>query len=1016
MDSGATNHVTNTQGNLSSIHNLSSIPMIKVGNGSFAPVTNVGHGTLHSPSRPFHLKNILVCPSIIKNLISVRRFVTDNNCSLEFDPFGFSIKDLHTRTKLLRCNSTGPLYSVSSLKSLATPHALTMATPNSEVWHKRLGHLSSANHRQLASSSTSISFNKINNVCHACQLGKHARLPFIPSSTIVSKPFDLIHSDIWTSPVLSLSGIKYYLLFLDHFSQFVWIYPLKHKSDTFSRYLHFSNFVKTQFQCTIKSLQCDNGGEFNNRMLLNHLASEGTTIRFSCPHTSQQNGKAERMLRTINNIVRTMLAQASLPYSYWVEALHTAVYLLNIAPSSTIDHEIPYTKLFQKPVSYSHLRIFGCLCYPNLLPTSPHKLAPRSTACIFLGYPSNHRGYRCLDLSTHKIILSRHVIFDEAVFPFSKIPQTSAPSTNSELSSPPPIIQEIPPPATSNFPPAPLVPPPVPPAQLPPNPPQANHSMTTRSKNGITKPQSRLNLNVNVVSPLPISHVQAAKDPYWHDAMNEEYNAQIKNGTWDLVPRPANTNIIRSLWLFKHKYHADGSLARYKARLVANGKSQEIGVDCDETFSPVVKPATIRTVLHLAVTRDWPIRQLDVKNAFLNGDLDEVVYMHQPAGYVDPLKPNHVCLLRRSLYGLKQAPRAWNTRFATVARQIGFKQSISDPSLFVLKRGSHLAYLLLYVDDIALTASSTSLLDTIVQSLNKEFEMTDLGQLHHFLGITFTRSTSGLFLHQRSYASDIIARAGMSNCKPCLTPVDTQGKLSDDAGPPVEDPTLYRSLAGALQYLTFTRPDISFAVQQICLFMHDPRESHFNALRRIIRYLQGTLTLGLHFYKSSATSLIAYTDADWAGCPSTRRSTSGFCIFFGDNLISWSSKRQPTVSRSSAEAEYKGVANAVSEATWLRNLLLGLHVPMTRATLVYCDNISAVYLSSNPVKHQRTKHIEIDIHFVREKVALGHIRVLHVPSAHQYADIFTKGLPSPLFLDFRSSLSIRQPNAPTVGE
>ncbi|KAJ9548832.1 hypothetical protein OSB04_021375 [Centaurea solstitialis] len=239
-------------------------------------------------------------------------------------------------------------------------------------------------------------------------------------------------------------------------------------------------------------------------------------------------------------------------------------------------------------------------------------------------------------------------------------------------------------------------------------------------------------------------------------------------------------------------------------------------------------------------------------------------------------------------------------------------------------------------------------------------------------------------------------------------------KLAVD-GEPVSDPTLYRSLAGALQNLTFTRPDIAYAVQQVCLFMHDPRLPHLNALKRILRYLKGTLSHGLHIKASAVDRLVAYSDTDWAGCPNTCRSTSGFCVYLGDNLVSWSSKRQHVVSRSSAEAKYRGIANVVAEAAWLRNLLLELSCPLSRVTVVFCDNVSAMYLASNLVQHQRTKHVEIDLHFVRERVAIGHVRVLHVPSAYQYADIFTKGLPSSLFLDFRDSLNIRVPPDQTTG-
>jgi hypothetical protein len=301
--------------------------------------------------------------------------------------------------------------------------------------------------------------------------------------------------------------------------------------------------------------------------------------------------------------------------------------------------------------------------------------------------------------------------------------------------------------------------------------------------------------------------------------------------------------------------------------------------------------------------------------------------------------------------------------------------------------------------------------------LSSEFAMTDLGDLHHFLGIAVTRSTDDLFLSQRQYAVDLLQRAGMAECHSTVTPVNTHAKLSASVGALISavDASHYQSIVGALQYLTLTRPDLQYAVQQVCHFMHAPREPHLALVKRILRYVKGTLSSGLHIGTGLVQSLTAYSDADWAGCPDSRRSTSSFCVFLGDNLISWSSKRQTTVSRSSAEAEYRAVAHAVAECCWIRQLLQELHVPLTSATVVFCDNVSAVYMTANPVHHRRTKHIEIDIHFVREKVALGQFRVLHVPSSHQFADIMTKGLPVQLFTEFRSSLCVRSPPAATAG-
>ncbi|GJV05891.1 ribonuclease H-like domain-containing protein [Tanacetum coccineum] len=978
-DTVASSHLNSSVNNLSTIFNSRIYPSVLVGDGKSIPVTNTGHSTLPTPY-----------PILISGLV---KFSSDVTARVTF-----------IQSRLRR---TLKLFWLDNKRGT--------------------------------------------NDLVIRELGKHVRLPFSLSETIVKAPFDIIHSDLWTSPITSVSGIKYYVLFLDHFSHYLWVYPLRHKSDVLSKFIHFRAYVKNHFNCDIKSLQCDHGGEFDNTALHQLFVTNGISIRFSCPKTSQQNGKSERMIRTINNMIRTLLFQAHLPPTFWVEALHMAAYLLNILPSTAINNEIPHTRLFKTTPNYADLRVFGCLCYPHL--HTNHKLEPRATPAIFLGYPTNHRGYRCLDLNTNKIILSRHVTFDETVFPYGSMTPHDSPSYTFLDTSPNIIHQHIISKLTSASPlptttitstAAPPSPPrsPLQPAHqthesspLPHSPnvqptsnastettipthnhnnPTSTHPMVTRFRVGTNRPTQRFNLHVSTISPIPKSYPIAFRDPNWYRAMLDEYTALIKNNTWILVPRPPDANIVRSMWLFRHKYNADGTLSRYKARLVANGSTQLAGIDVDETFSPVVKPATIRTVLSLAISRHWPVHQLDVKNAFLHGSLSETVYMHQPPGFRDPQHPDHVCLLQRSLYGLKQAPRAWFQRFAAYAARVGFHHSRCDSSLFIYRQGADTAYLLLYVDDIVLTASSSDLLQQIITSLHAEFSMTDLGSLNYFLGISVTRNASGMFLSQQKYATEVLDRAGMLNCKPCRTPVDTDSKLSAD-GAPISDSTLYRSLAGALQYLTFTRPDISYAVQQVCLFMHDPREPHLSALKRILRYVRGTLSYGLQLYSSTTSSLVAYSDADWAGCPTTRRSTSGYCVFLGNNLLSWSSKRQFTLSRSSAEAEYRGVANAVAETCWLRNLLRELHTPLATATLVYCDNVSAVYLSSNPVQHQRTKHIEIDIHFVRDLVATGAIRVLHVPSRYQYADIFTKGLPTSLFDEFRTSLSVRSSPAPTAG-
>jgi hypothetical protein len=501
------------------------------------------------------------------------------------------------------------------------------------------------------------------------------------------------------------------------------------------------------------------------------------------------------------------------------------------------------------------------------------------------------------------------------------------------------------------------------------------HWMTTWGKIGFRVVPNRLVLTAATPSPTPSPTPSSARaalaDPRWRAAMEEEYDALISNGTWELVPRPQGSSVVTGKWVFTHKLRADGTLDHYKARWVLRGFTQLPGVDYDETFSPVVKPTTIRMVLATAVSCAWPIQQLDVKNTFLHGILSKTVFCCQPTGFADSAHPDLVCYLHKSLYGLKQAPRAWYSRFATFLTTLGFIEAKSGTSLFIFHRGSDTIYLLLYMDDIILTASSTELLRRTIFALQWEFTMKDLGSLHHFLGITVECRLDGLFLHQRTYTLEIFKRVVMADCKLCTTPVDLQSKLAGDSGPPIEDVSQFWSIAGALQYLTFTRPDIAYAMQQICLHMHDPREPHLTAMKRILPYLHGTPDYSLLLRRSSSSDLVVYTDADWAGCLDTCRFTSGYAVFLGDNLVSWSAKRQTVVTRSSAEAEYRAVANGVAGATWLRQLLHELQTSPSQCTIVYCDNISAVYLSTNSVQHHCTKHVEIDLHFVREKVVIG---------------------------------------------
>ncbi|CAL9022501.1 unnamed protein product [Prunus brigantina] len=370
--------------------------------------------------------------------------------------------------------------------------------------------------------------------------------------------------------------------------------------------------------------------------------------------------------------------------------------------------------------------------------------------------------------------------------------------------------------------------------------------------------------------------------------------------------------------------------------------------------------------------------------------------MAQPHGFIDPTRPTYVCKLHKALYGLKQAPRAWFHRISTFLLSVGFTRSQADTSLFIFQQASHTIFLLLYVDDIVVTGSDSTHLQRFISLLSAHFDIKDLGPLSYFLGLQVLHKDGTLHIHQLKYAHDLLNKANLLNSKPASTPLATKVLLSVSDGALLSNPTEYRELVGSLQYLTLTRPDISFAINTVAQFMSAPRTPHLVAAKRILRYIKGTIDLGLSFTpQTAAARLSAYSDADWAGCPDSRRSTTGYVITLGTNLISWCSKKQPTVTRSSTESEYRALSHACAETNWLCSLLHELGVRLRFPVQLFCDNLSTTYMAANPVFHARTRHIELDYHFVREKVALGSHQVCFIPSVDQLADLFTKALHKP---------------------
>ncbi|RVW86922.1 Retrovirus-related Pol polyprotein from transposon TNT 1-94 [Vitis vinifera] len=951
LDSGASDHLSGNKDLFSSITTTSDLPTVTLANGSQTVAKGIGLA-LPLPSLP--LTSVLYTPECPFNLISISKITRTLNCSITFSDKFVTLQDRSTGKTIGIGRESQGLYHLTSDSS----PAVCISTDAPLLIHNRLGHPSLSKFQKMVPRFSTLSSLP----CESCQLGKHTRVSFPKRLNNRAKsPFELVHTDVWgPCRTASTLGFQYFVTFIDDYSR-----------------SQFTSF----------------------------MSHHGILHQSSCAHTPQQNGVAERKNRHLVETARTLLLHSHVPFRFWGDAVLTACYLINRMPSSVLHDQIPHSLLFpDQPLYFLPPRVFGCTCFVHILTPGQDKLSAKAMKCLFLGYSRLQKGYRCYSLETHRYFISADVTFFEDS-PFFSTTSESLP-VSEVYHRRPRVVAPLP------FPEAPADSLPIPSASPAPALPSPNDlpiavrkgTRSTRNPHPIynflsyhrlSSPYSAFVSAISSVS-LPKSTHEALSHPGWRQAMVDEMAALHSNGTWDLVVLPSGKSTVGCRWVYAVKVGPDGQVDRLKARLVAKGYTQVYGSDYGDTFSPVAKIASVRLLLSMAAMCSWPLYQLDIKNAFLHGDLAEEVYMEQPPGFVAQGESGLVCRLRRSLYGLKQSPRAWFSRFSSVVQEFGMLRSTADHSVFYHHNSlGQCIYLVVYVDDIVITGSDQDGIQKLKQHLFTHFQTKDLGKLKYFLGIEIAQSSSGVVLSQRKYALDILEETGMLDCKPVDTPMDPNVKLVPGQGEPLGDPGRYRRLVGKLNYLTITRPDISFPVSVVSQFLQSPCDSHWDAVIRILRYIKSTPGQGVLYENRGHTQVVGYTDADWAGSPTDRRSTSGYCVFIGGNLISWKSKKQDVVARSSAEAEYRAMALATCELIWLRHLLQELRFGKDEQMKLICDNQAALHIASNPVFHERTKHIEVDCHFIREKIASGCVATSFVNSNDQLADIFTKSLRGP---------------------
>jgi len=507
----------------------------------------------------------------------------------------------------------------------------------------------------------------------------------------------------------------------------------------------------------------------------------------------------------------------------------------------------------------------------------------------------------------------------------------------------------------------------------------------------------------------PASLAQAQKEACWRRAMEEELRSIEENRTWTLTELPQGQRAIGLKWVFKVKRDEHGAVVRHKARLVVKGYAQRHGIDYDEVFAPVARMEAVRLLLALAAHEGWEVHHMDVKTAFLNGDLQEEVFVEQAPGFAQAGQEHKVYRLHKALYGLHQAPRAWNQKLDDKLGVLGFKKCLSEHAIYCRGAGSERLVVGVYVDDLIITGASCNSIKKFKAQMTEIFKISDLGLLTYYLGIEVKQGVEGITLCQGSYASKILEKAGMLECNACDVPMQAKLKLSRDSDSPRVDATEYRSLVGSLRYLVNTRPDLAFSVGYVSRFMEEPHEDHLAAVKHILRYIAGTRDWGLKYVrkKGDQPALIGFSDSDLAGDIDSRKSTTGIIFFLGESPISWQSAKQKVVALSSCEAEYIAAATAACQGVWLARLLSEILDSVVIKPVLRVDNKSTISLVKNHVHHDRSKHIDTRFHLIREYAHNGQIEVSFIRTDEQLGDVLTKPLCKSKFLELCTKIGLQ---------
>jgi transposase InsO family protein len=901
--------------------------------------------------------------------------------------------------------------------------------------------------------------------CDSCAICKHhaANRPHnIPDESRAKRPLEVIHMDLRGPHTAGINQELYHLLIVDECTRYTVGFTLKRKSDTlacFERFATAANNFHSAKGYSVQFIRTDNGGEFIGAEWERLLTELGIQRQLTAPHSPHQNGLVERLNRTIGEHTRAMLHAAGLPSRFWPLAAQASIYLHNRLPSKAIGDRTPYQLWRDKRPSIGHLRVFGCLAYA--LVHDPGKLDDKATRCTFVGYPlDSSRTYLLWDNQQRKLVRSGNVHFVESIMGFNYNPKATvgeatageaaageeqlrralansrAARANDAAPTPAELLTDITPTSTT---------------AIESKEEQSEPRLNRKQRNELNRLRDALSPAINDAAPAirvndemlnadrpqlragpgrhhyygsihtaqqsaespnneePHTFTEAMTSPHqteWLGAIRSELNSLIKAGTWRYAHKPTEANLVGCRWVFKIKRDKDGNISKFKARLVAQGFTQVYGIDYAETYAPVARYSSIRLIIALAAHYDWEIHQMDVKTAYLNGDLDVPIYMRSPQGLelIDQQCPaNQVCLLTKSLYGLKQSGRQWHANINHSLLANGFTPLHADRCVYVRRKADSIVIIALYVDDLLIASSKTPELLSIKRKLAQQYEMEDMGEATFILGIDIKRNRSNrsISIGQSAYFNTLLQRHGMTNCKPVSTPMDPGATYELMAAADGYQASLtltrdYQSIIGGLMFAAIcTRPDIAFAVNRLARYCANPTQAHYTAAKRILRYMKGTIDYRINYTGTAEhdPQLVGYSDADWAqDKDGKRKSTSGYVFVVCGGAVSWQSKKQSSIALSSTEAELMAITSSTKELLWFRHHLGGIGLNRTQPTTLLIDSQCAMDIANNSKISERSKHIEVQHFFIREHIEAGTVRLQHVPSDQQVADTLTKPL------------------------